>query len=179
MYKPPRTFLPSRAKRRQASHLFREFLRGAGAGALDRGSKLRRRWGLGALVGIGAAVLAPHLAGTVLLLGVSSAAGVVAYLSVQAVAAVAHRVANKGIPEAPNHNRKAQKWGRRVTKVVAGAGFVVVTSATAGFTLATTTSQPTRVPSWQQKYPAPKFIKTTHPEQPVVSPAPRRTTLTL
>ncbi len=173
MYKPPRRILPSYAKRRQASHLFREFLRGAGAGALDRGSKLRRRWGLGVLVGIGAAVLAPHLAGTVLLLGVSSAAGVVAYMGVQAVAAVAHRVANKGIPEAPNHNRKAQAWGRRVTTATAAVGFIVATGVTAGFTLVAGSSVERSAP--QFRYPPPRQYNVALPPQPVALVAPKLT----
>lgn len=170
MYKPPVRFFPSRATRRQISHTFREFLRGAGTGALARGDKVRRTWGLCTLIGVGAALLAPHLAGFVLLGATSTLAGVAAYMSVQGAAALAHRVANKRVPEAPHHNRKAQRWGKRTAAVVAVTSAIGATAFTAGFVFYTGMAGVSTSPTQQFKRHAPPRLQhVSLPVQPAVA----------
>lgn len=160
MQKTKLKLLPSRATRRKVSHTFREFLRGAGTGAKQRGSKHMSRWGVGVLAGVVGAILVPPLTGVIALVAVAALPGIAAYKLVQRSAALAHRVANKGIPEAPNHNRKAQAWGRRVTNAFAVVAFIGTSGVTAGFIAATAAlhSEPVRfVPQQKQQRPRHQF----------------------
>lgn len=150
---------PKYAKRRQAWHLCREFIRGAGTGAQARTKKVFSTYGKILLAGVAIAVIWPALAAPVLIGGVAIGVGTAAYAVCNGVAAGLHRWANKGIPEAPNHDRRMQRWGRRTAIVASAAAHIAATGITAGALSVAATSSAS---------PRPHFIERSKPRLDLV-----------
>ena len=84
----------------------------------------------------------------------------------------AHRLFNKGIPEAPNHNRKAQKRGRQTGSVLA-AGALVVTAGLV-YNAFAKPAEPTRIFNNEadNNKTGPQYFKTPYIQPPQSQPAP-------
>lgn len=119
------------AARKRSAHAAREFIRGAGTGALMRANRILRTSLKAALAAGVLGVLVPGMA-VPLVVGIAGVScGALTYAGFQMAAAGLHRLVNKGIPEAPGHNRPAQRLGRKVlaaTAVTAALGVEVTAS---------------------------------------------------
>lgn len=125
--------LMSYAKRRQASHIVREFLRGAGEGGNKRAVRPLKAFKYFAIASVISGLLVPGIIPALVVANLAYGVGALAYAGVNKTAVIAHRIANKGIPEAPNHNRRAQYWGYKSVRAVAATVAFAACAGTAGY----------------------------------------------
>lgn len=156
-----------RPMRRQASHTVREFLRGAGQGAIARANRTSPYVKIGGFAALAVAILLPlPITLPLMIVAAGAYAGTAAYCAIHVLAAVGHRVANKGIPEAPSHNRKAQKWGRNTAQALALASAATAFAAVSGGITLNLRADTHRIERQIQRWPShkklPPTIETRH-----------------